>query len=156
MNARKIQRRAASAPMFSLSSIGAAVAMALIASRRRTGRTRRSSASAPGFGGSATGGMTAAVPQNNAGAVNAQVTNATVGTVSTGSRNPAPGDPGHQRQPDRRERHGQHRLEQARRTGPVIGWDAALGVSVNTGTITSKVQNSKMLVAVEHPARPAA
>jgi hypothetical protein len=144
MKTRKTQSRAARAPLFSRSSIGSAVAMALIASSGAHA-AETLVGPAPGFGGSATGGVTAAVPQNNSGAVNAQVTNATVGTTSTGSAmNPAPVTQVTNGNLIGASATGNIASNKLGETGPVIplGSAAALGVSVNTGTITSKVQNS--------------
>lgn len=142
MKARKIQSRAARAPMFSRSRIGSAVAMALIAS---SGAHAAETAVTPAFNGAATGTATAAIPQNNAGTVNAQISNATVGTTSSGSSsNPAPATQVTNGNLIGASATGNVMSNKIGATGPVLplNSDAALGVSVNTGTITSKVQNS--------------
>jgi hypothetical protein len=143
MNARKIQRRAASAPMFSLSSIGAAVAMALIASGGAQAAQTLVGVG-PAYNGTASGASALPSYSNNAAPITATILNALVGTVANGT----PGSPN----PVVQATNGN--LIGATATGNSytntianhFGGDASLGIGVNTGAIISSVLNSKMLV----------
>lgn len=143
MTARKIQRRAASAPMFSLSSIGAAVAMALIASGSAQAAQTLVGAG-PAYNGTASGASALPSYGNNAAPITATILNATVGTVANGT----PSSPNAPVQATN------GNLIGASATGNTytntianhFGGDASLGIGVNTGAIISSVLNSKMLV----------
>ncbi|QNK69721.1 beta strand repeat-containing protein [Variovorax sp. PAMC26660] len=141
MNARKIQRRAASAPMFSLSSIGAAVAMALIAAG---GAQAAETLVGPTYNGTALGASALPSQSTNAAPITATITNAVVGTVANGS--PSSPNPGSQAT--------NGNLIGATATGNTytntianhFGGDASLSIGVNTGAINSSVISSKMAV----------
>ncbi|SEK14230.1 MULTISPECIES: hypothetical protein [unclassified Variovorax] len=145
MKARKIQSRAARAPMFSRSTIATAVATALIAA---SGAQAAETLVDATYHGTATGTPTVNSGNANAANVAASITNATVGTTSTGTpSNPNP--------------------VAASTTGNLIGATATgnsfangiqpatplpvnnaatLGVSTNTGVINSSVLNSKLVL----------
>ena len=140
MKARKIPSRAARKSLFSLSSIGSAVAVALIATGAQAAETSVNAAYTPAVTGAATddgGGV-------NAANVTATITSATVGTTSTGT----PGNPN----PVAMGTVGN--LIGASATGNAfansiaapLNNDATLGVSTNTGVISSSVTGSKMAV----------
>ncbi|MGJ7528868.1 beta strand repeat-containing protein [Variovorax sp. GB1P17] len=141
MKARKIQSRAASAPMFSLSSIGAAVAMALIATG---GAHAAETLVGPTYNGTALGASALPSQSTNAAPITATITSATVGTTATGT--PSSPNPGSQTT--------NGNLIGATATGNTytntianhFGGDASLGIGVNTGAINSSVVTSKMAV----------
>ncbi|WP_418118104.1 beta strand repeat-containing protein [Variovorax sp. 350MFTsu5.1] len=144
MKARKIQSRAARAPMFSRSSIGSAVAMALIAAA--SGAQAAETSVDAAYSGTATGTPSVNAGTTNSANVNATITGATVGTTSTGTpSNPNPvaiGTSGN--------------LIGATATGNTFGNGiqaapglpvnnaATLGVATNTGVIDSGVTGSKL------------
>jgi len=144
MKARKIQSRAARAPMFSRSSIGTAVAMALIAAA--SGAQAAETSVDAAYNGTATGTPSVNAGTTNSANVNATITGATVGTTSTGTpSNPNPvaiGTSGN--------------LIGATATGNTFGNGiqaapglpvnnaATLGVATNTGVIDSGVTGSKL------------
>lgn len=144
MKARKIQSRAARAPMFSRSSIGTAVALALMAAA--SGTQAAETTVSPAYNGTATGTPSVNAGTTNSAAVNATITGATVGTTSTGTpSNPNPvaiGTTGN--------------LIGATATGNTFGNGiqpapgspvnnaATLGVATNTGVINSSVTGSKL------------
>jgi hypothetical protein len=147
MKARQIQSRAARAPMFGLSSIASAAAMALIATGAHAAGTTVDTA----FVG-AVSNATAGLPdrQSNSGNVDATITNATIGTTATGtSTSPTP-------TPVSLSTNGN--LIGASATGniasstvgtlasPVGALDnaATVAIGINSGTVSSKVDNSKM------------
>lgn len=146
MKARKIQSRAARAPMFSRSSIGTAVAMALIAAA--SGAQAAETAVDAAYNGTATGTPSVNAGSNNTANVNAGITGATVGTTSTGS----PSTPN----PVAMSTSGN--LIGATATGnsfangiqPAPGLPvnnaATLGVATNSGVINSSVTGSKLAV----------
>jgi hypothetical protein len=144
MKARKIQSRAARAPMFSRSRIGSAVAMALIAS---SGAQAAETSVDAAYHGTATGTPTVNSGNTNAANVTATVTSATVGTTSIGT----PGVPN----PVAAATAGN--LVGATATGnsfanaiqpltPLpVGNAATLGVSSNTGVINANVIDTRLL-----------
>lgn len=144
MKARKIQSRAARAPMFSRSRIGSAVAMALIAA---SGAQAAETSVDAAYSGTATGTPSVNSGNTNAANVTATVLNATVGTTSVGT----PGVPN----PVAAATAGN--LVGATATGnsfanaiqpltplPVDN-AATLGVSSNTGVINANVVNARLL-----------
>lgn len=148
MKARKIQSRAASAPMFSLSSIGAAVAMALIATGGAHAAETSVTAVGPAYNGTANGAAVQNTGQPNSGNVTATINNVTGGTTATGTPiNPNPVSVG-----------TTGNLIGASATGDAfsntigtlpatpVSDAASLGVSTNTGVISSTVSNSKLVL----------
>ncbi|HEY9023434.1 MAG TPA: S-layer family protein, partial [Burkholderiaceae bacterium] len=144
MKARKIQSRAARAPMFSRSSIGTAVAMALIAAA--SGAQAAETSVDAAYNGTATGTPSVNAGTTNSANVNATITGATVGTTSTGT----PSNPN----PVAVSTSGN--LIGATATGNSFGNGiqaapglpvnnaATLGVATNTGVIGSSVTGSKL------------
>lgn len=146
MKARKIQNRAARAPMFSRSSVGTAVAMALIAAA--SGAQAAETTVGAAYNGSANGTPSVNAGSNNTANVNAAITGASVGTTSTGT----PSTPN----PVAMSTSGN--LIGATATGnsfangiqPAPGLPvnnaATLGVATNSGVINSSVTGSKLAV----------
>lgn len=146
MKARKIQSRAARAPMFSRSSVGTAVAMALIAAA--SGAQAAETTVGAAYNGSANGTPSVNAGSNNTANVNAAITGASVGTTSTGT----PSTPN----PVAMSTSGN--LIGATATGnsfangiqPAPGLPvnnaATLGVATNSGVINSSVTGSKLAV----------
>lgn len=144
MKARKIQSRAARAPMFGRSSIGTAVAMALIAAA--SGAQAAETSVDAAYNGTATGTPSVNAGTTNSANVNAAITGATVGTTSTGT----PSNPN----PVAISTSGN--LIGATATGNSFGNGiqaapglpvnnaATLGVATNTGVINSSVTGSKL------------
>jgi hypothetical protein len=146
MKARKIQSRAARAPMFSRSGIGSAVAMVLIASGAQAATTWSVDTLLQG----AVAGVSAGIPdqQTNSNDVGATVNGAVVGTTSIGT--PATPTPMSQITGGN--------LIGASATGNSASYtigslpgplnpvnDAAtLAVGINTGVVSSSVENSAM------------
>lgn len=146
MKARKIQSRAVRAPMFSRSSIGTAVAMALIAAA--SGAQAAETSVDAAYNGTATGTPTVNSDINNTGAVNATITSATVGTTSTGTPlNPNPvamSTSGNLVGASATGNSFANSIQPA--PGTPVNNAATLGVATNTGVINSAVSSSKLAV----------
>jgi hypothetical protein len=145
MKARKIQSRAARAPMFSRSGIGSAVAMVLIASGAQAATT-----SVDTLLQGAVAGVSAGIPdqQTNSNNVGATVNGAVVGTTSVGtSATPTP-----MSQITGGNLIGASATGNSASStigslpGPLnpVNDAAALAVGINTGVVSSSVENSAM------------
>ena len=144
MKARKIHSRAARAPMFSRSSIGSAVAMALIATS--VAQAAETSVG-PAYNGNATGAATLNPGGTNAANVTATITNATLGTTSTGTpTTPTPVAVSNTSNLIGATATGNSSANSIQPGGVLPVNDAAsLGVSLNSGVINSTVTNGKLL-----------
>jgi hypothetical protein len=146
MKARKIQSRAARAPMFSRSSIGTAVAMALIAAA--SGAQAAETSVDAAYNGTVTGTPTIDKQISNTGAVNATITGAIVGTTSTGTpSNPNPvamSTSGNLVGATATGNSFANSIQPA--PGTPVNNAATLGVAINTGAINSSVISSKLAV----------
>ncbi|RSZ32640.1 MULTISPECIES: S-layer family protein [unclassified Variovorax] len=144
MKARKIQSRAARAPMFSRSSIGTAVAMALIAAA--SGAQAAETSVDAAYNGTATGTPSVNSGSNNTAPVNATITGATVGTTSTGTpSNPNPvamSTTGNLIGATATGNSFANGIQPA--PGSPVNNAATLGVATNSGVINSSVTSSKL------------
>lgn len=144
MKARKIQSRAARAPMFSRSSIGTAVALALIAAA--SGAQAAETSVDAAYNGTATGTPSVNAGTTNSANVNATITGATVGTTSTGTpSNPNPvavNTSGNLIGATATGNSFGNGIQPA--PGSPVNNAATLGVATNTGVIDSSVAGSKL------------
>lgn len=149
MNARKIQIRAARTPMFSRSSIGSAVAMALIAATSGGGSGAHAAETSvdAAYNGSATGTPTVNAGATNAANVSATITNATVGTTSVGTPSiPNPVAAATAGNLIGATATGNSFANAIQPASPLpVNNAATLGVSSNTGVIDASVVNGRLL-----------
>ncbi len=143
MKARKIQSRAAHAPMFSRSRIGSAVAMALIAA---AGAHAAETSVDAAYNGTATGTPTVNADIDNTANVGATITGATVGTTSTGTpSNPNPVAASTTGNLIGATATGNSFANAVQSPSPTpVNNAATLSVSTNSGAINSSVTGSKL------------
>lgn len=148
MKARKIHSsRAARAPLFSRSSIGTAVAMALIATGAQAAETSVNAA----YNGTVTGTATVNAQPGNTANVNAGISGANVGTTATGTPlMPNPVAASTSGNLIGASASGNSVINGIAAAPGALDSDATLGVSTQSGTISSGVTGSKLAVELNN------